>query len=504
MRRSNTIIVVTILLSLSILSGMAHAYWVWTPETKKFINPKYAVKDTPKEQYDWAMGFYNAKDYQRSAAEFEKLVKSYEYSEYASDSQYRVGLSYDNMGKYYIAFQNYQKAVDNFPHVTNIDEIVAREYNIAGVYASKSSPKVLGTEIMTSFDRAIEIYKKVVDNAPFGKFADEAQFKMAMSMKDAGRYDEATIAFQKILDDYPTSKLYEQARYEMANSAYRASLQPAYDASPTDKALKAFEDFSNTNTDEKLNKEAQNTIRRLRNKAAEKSFITAQFYEQQKHYVSAIIYYQDVVDRYPDTPLGETSKIRIEDLKIGNYSHRSAADFMAQKKGWLPAWTGENKKLENKIFVKGATPAPTQAPPIVASEKQVQVQKQVPEMAKPAEEAPKVKSKKSWWSFGLGENKPKAKDKSVAPVAEKKPHKPWTPFGFGSKKTEAKNAAIDKAKPAEAPKVKSKKSWWSFGLGENKPKAKDKSATPVVEKKPNKPWTPFNFDKKTEGAKKDE
>src|SRR3989338_8133061 len=164
--RKLTIDIMAIIIIGSLFSTAASAYWVWTPSSKKFINPKYAVKDSPKEQFDWAMSFYNAKDYQRAAAEFEKLTKHYEYSEYASKAQYYVGLSYENMGKYYTAFQNYQKAIDNFPHIENIDEIIEREFNIANLYASKDNPKVLGVDILTSLDKAVEIYKKVVDNAP--------------------------------------------------------------------------------------------------------------------------------------------------------------------------------------------------------------------------------------------------------------------------------------------------------------------------------------------------
>src|SRR3989338_6661962 len=192
---------------------VSHAYWIWTPESKKFINPKYAVKDSPKEQFDWAMGFYDSKDYQRAAAEFEKLTKHYEYSEYASKAQYYVGLSYENMGKYYTAFQNYQKAIDNFTHIENIDEIIEREFNIANLYASKDNPKVLGVDILTSLDKAVEIYKKVVDNAPYGPLADEAQFNMGEALKRAERFEEAVQAFQRLVDDYPSSRFVEKGRF---------------------------------------------------------------------------------------------------------------------------------------------------------------------------------------------------------------------------------------------------------------------------------------------------
>lgn len=308
----NIILIITI----SFLAvSTAYAYWLWTPETKKFINPKYAVKDSPKEQFDWAMSFYDAKDYQRAANEFEKLTKHYEYSEYASKAQYHVGLSYENMGKYYIAFQNYQKTLDNFPHIENLDEIIEREYNIGNLYLAKSGPRLLGMDIITSLDRAVEIYKKVVDNAPYGKFAEEAQFKMGEALKKSERYDEAIPAFQKLIDDYPNSKLVDKARYEVAYCAYKSSLKPAYAIEPTDKAIKAFEEFAQVNRDTELSKEADTTIQRLKDKAAEKSFSTAKFYEGQKRYKSAVMYYQDIVDRFPNSSFANEARTKIEELQ---------------------------------------------------------------------------------------------------------------------------------------------------------------------------------------------
>jgi len=302
-------------LFISILVCDACAYWIWTPETKKFINPKYAVKDSPKEQFEWAMSFYESKDYPRAVTEFEKLTKHYEYSEYASKAQYYVGLSYENMGKFFFAFQSYQKAIDNYPHIDNIEEIIARQFNIANIYATKDNPKILGADVMAPTDRAIEIYKKVVDNAPYGKLADEAQFKMGETLKRAERFDEAIVAFQKIVDDYPTSQFADKAKYEVAECTYKASLQPAYDVETTDKAIKAFQDFAQSNSDQKLAKDADKTVQRLKDRMAEKSLLSARFYESQKHYDSAIIYYQDIIDRFPDSSFVGEARSKIEALK---------------------------------------------------------------------------------------------------------------------------------------------------------------------------------------------
>ncbi len=314
MKKLNLLMISAVLFSL-VSAPAAHAYWLWTPDSKKFVNPKYAVKDSPQDQYDWAMSFYDAKDYQRAAAEFEKLTKHYEYSAYAAKSQYYAGLCYESMGKFYIAFQNYQKTIDNFPHIENMDEIIAREFNIANIYAVKESPKLLGVDIMTSMERAIEIYRKVVDNSPYGKLADEAQFKLAMALKKVERYDEAIMAFQKIVDDYPSSSLAEKAKYEVATCAYKSSLAPDYDIELTNKAIRAFEEFSQENSANELSEKASVTIQRLKDRSAEKSMSVAKFYESQKRYESAIIYYQDVVDRFPDCSLINTAKAKIEELK---------------------------------------------------------------------------------------------------------------------------------------------------------------------------------------------
>jgi len=304
-----------LLAALMFLANNACAYWVWTPETKKFINPKYAVKDSPKEQFEWGMSFYDAKNYQRAATEFEKLTKQYEYSEYAAKAQYYVGLAYENLHKYYQAFLAYQKAIENFPNIENIDEIVERQYNIGNFYLAKSSPKLFGTDILTSTDRAVEVYKKVVDNAPFGKFADKAQFNMGEALKKAERYDEALPAFQRLSEDYPNSMLAARAKYEAAYCAYRASLKPAYDAGPTDKAVQAFEDFTLTNQDSELAQQAKDTVQRLKDRGAEKSLLTAQFYERIKKYKGAIVYYKDILTRFPECSYIHTAQAKIDVLK---------------------------------------------------------------------------------------------------------------------------------------------------------------------------------------------
>ena len=491
------------LISIFVLCGVANAYWIWTPQTKKFINPKYAVKDSPKEQYDWAMSFYNAKDFQRSATEFEKLAKQYEFSEYASKSQYYVGLCYEDMSKYYIAFQNYQKAIDNFPHISNTDEILAREFAIGNIYLGKASPKVLGTDIMAPLDRAVEIFKKVVENAPYGKHAEEAQFRLGEALKKSERYEEAVAAFHKVVEDYPNSKLTTQAMYEESNCAYKASLKPAYDISATDNAIKTFEKFTYKNKDANLAENATATMKRLKDNISEKSFRAAEFYESQGKTQAAIIYYQDVMDSYPDSVFTVRAKARIDALK-------SKGD----KKVSVPIDLGKKK---SKPIVRESQPGKPWSP--------LNFNSKIPQIGKKAplttQDTPK---KKLWNLFSLGTKK--------EPVSKETPKKrEWKPISFSARKEEAKKAPeapireapVDQIKVeevtvpvVETPKVESsiqvveapksepetqrvetpKKRW--------KPLSFDANKKPVSKETPKKrEWKPLSFDTKKESAAKE-
>ena len=70
-----------IILSLLITSFFflqpAQAYWIWTPKSGKWVNPKNLPKDTPGEQFAYAKSFFDADKYAQAQREFRKLIKAF-------------------------------------------------------------------------------------------------------------------------------------------------------------------------------------------------------------------------------------------------------------------------------------------------------------------------------------------------------------------------------------------------------------------------------------------
>jgi len=303
------------IVSIFLPSYTSYAFWVWTPKTKKLINPKYAAKDTPEEQFRWAMKFFEEKDFKRAAEEFVRLTTYFKDSDLAADAQYYAGRSYEADGKYYFAFQAYQKTIEVYPFSKRIDEVIEREYIIGNLVYKKHTAKLMGKELMTELDRACEIFQKVKENAPFGEYADKAQFMIGECYKKAEQYNEAKKAFQKLVDEYPKSELVDKARYEVAQTTYLASLRPDYDQELTDEAIKEFKRIANESGTSEITKEAKEAITMLEDKKAESLFNTAKFYEKQKHYKSAIIYYREMLNKYPRSPLKESAAQRVEQVR---------------------------------------------------------------------------------------------------------------------------------------------------------------------------------------------
>jgi len=302
-------------LILVLLPDSTFAYWIWTPRTNKWTNPRFAVKDTPEEQMAWAMGFYDAGEYTKAVTEFEKLIKNYPNSIQSPSAEYYIGRSYETIEDYYQAFLAYQKTIDKYPFNERVDEIIERQYKIGSMFVSGQKAKIMGMKILPAMDKAVEVLTKVVQNSPYGRYADLAQFKIGEAYKNDGFYEEAVLAYQKLIDDYPKSPLAEDAKYQIALCTYYVSRDPSYDQEFTDRAIEEYKNLIEKTSDIELNKEARDALKRLREKKAESTFATAEFYEKNGHPQSAVVYYKDIVENYGDTVISAKALEKVTKLE---------------------------------------------------------------------------------------------------------------------------------------------------------------------------------------------
>lgn len=293
--------VVAVLLVLCCVTPV-QAFWLWTPETGAWVNPKYSVKETPQEQLLYAQSFFDARQFGEALREYKKIIKFYPKAREAADAQFAIARTWEEMGKMSKAVSEYQMVVDKYPFSDLGPKVTERQYLIAiALMEGKTKDSQLASSLLGTEHKVVEIFQKVIKNDPYGPYAPSSQYKIGLYYQARREYQEARDAFEKTLNDYPDSKWAESARYQIASSDAKRSVGAQYDQKVTNIAVKGFEDFVRTNPESELSKEAEAQIDMLRVKEAENAFVVAQFYEKQKKTDAARIYYNSVVEKYGDT-----------------------------------------------------------------------------------------------------------------------------------------------------------------------------------------------------------
>lgn len=289
----------------------AYAYWIWTPKTNKWINPRSAVRPTPKEQFEFAKSLYDLKNYEEAKREFRKLLKAYPKSQEAAESQYYLGRLEEDKGNLYEAYQAYQKVIDKYPFSEKIQEIIEREYKIGEAFMSGEKRKALGVALPVE-NPSIEIFTKVIENSTYGPLAPKAQYKLGLVLKGLFRYYEAEEAFNKVIANYPDSEWAAAAKFQIAECRSAVSRGSDYDQGAAKEAKQKFEEFVKEHPDAVLSQQAEKNINQLNEKEAESNYNIALFYEKQKAYEAAKIYYNDVINNHPQSPWAAKATERLQ------------------------------------------------------------------------------------------------------------------------------------------------------------------------------------------------
>ena len=291
-------------LFLVLFSSLSPAVWIWTPETGKFINPKWAVKPTPEDQLEYAQSFRDQGNCKKAMAEYKKLIRAYPRAKEASEAEYFIGQCLEDMHKPYEAYQAYQLVIDKYPFSERAAQIVGLQYNIANHLLENKDRSKWAETVVGSDDRVIEILRTVIKDAPYGKYAAIAQYKIGLYLKGKGMYQEARDEFEKTMNDYPNSEWAQASKFQIAMADKSRASDAQHEQKVASIAMEEFNEFVKTHPDSQLTPEAKEQMARLKEKEAENNFVIAKFYQKQKNLKAARIYYKEVANNYADTSWG--------------------------------------------------------------------------------------------------------------------------------------------------------------------------------------------------------
>src|SRR5882762_2803380 len=162
-----------------------------------------------------------------------------------------------------------------------------------------------------SFSQLVEKYP----GSPHFEEAIEAQFDIGLVREKQGANDAAIQAYQAVVDKFPNEPVAVNAQYQIGYIWFTAAQLGTKDAAAAANAKTAFEDFLFHYPKSEKAAQARANLDILEHKQTANSYKVAKFYDKQKYYRAAVIYYNEVIRQQPGSQESNEAKKRIDQLR---------------------------------------------------------------------------------------------------------------------------------------------------------------------------------------------
>ncbi len=322
--------------------------------------------------------------------EHQSIVRRYPLTTAAAMSQYKIGELLRADGKDSRAFDAFQTFVENYKGSSAFPDAIRNQYEIAqqGGDGGRRS-RVLGViprKVQKS--ELLEWYGKIVASAPFSEYAPLSQFAIAEIYEEQEQSAMAIAAYQAIVDKYPRHAKAAEAQFRIGNIGRTAVESGSQDLSNIQSARGAFEDVLLAYEDSERATEARAALQQFDAVEAEKMFEVGQFYEKQKKFRSAAVYYRKVA-AMPGSPRAAEAQQRLDQLVA------AVPDEVEERRPLIPRprlGLGRDGASEVAAAGDGATPPDAAARPGLLKARSNYVGPPAPDLAIVAPDKPKMRT----------------------------------------------------------------------------------------------------------------
>ena len=320
-----------------VFSGSAVASIVFKPGKKpEYVVPgEEEISGNAAELFQIAQTAEKEGNTKRAIKAYRSLVKRHPKDALAPGALYRAAQLYEQEHEYLKAAESFRQLVEKYPSSPHFDEAIEAQFRIGEMYLGGKKTKVLGIPFGNSMDNAVNIFAAVVRTAPYGKYTARAQFDIGLAREKQGANEAAIQAYQAVVDKFPNEPIAADAQYQIGYIWFKAARTGTKDAAATSNARTAFQDFLFRYPNSEKAGQARENLELIEHKQTTNSYEVAKFYDKQKYYRAAVIYYNEVIRQQPGSTESDQAKKRIDQLraKVGDAALQPAlATAQAPKK----------------------------------------------------------------------------------------------------------------------------------------------------------------------------
>ncbi len=270
-----------------------------------------------KDQLQVAEAAFQAKNYSTTLHAAHRILRVWPLSDYAPRAEYLVGRCLEIKHKDESAFNAYQKIIEKYPKSGEYNEVLLRQYEIGNRFLGGQWFRIWDIlPLYPSMDETAQLYQKIVGNGPYSEVAPHAQLRIGAAREKQKDFSAAVRAYELAADRYHNQpEIAADAMYRAGVAWEKQADTAEYDQGAAAKAIAAYTDFITFYPDDKRVADAQKALVKLKGEQVRGSFKIAQFYESNRKWAGAVVYYNDVLHLDANSPLAAQARQRIDALK---------------------------------------------------------------------------------------------------------------------------------------------------------------------------------------------
>src|SRR5437763_2938760 len=251
----------------------------------------------------------------RAIRAYKSLVKRHPKDKVAPNALYRAAQLQEQAHLFFAAADSFSQLVEKYPNSPHFDEAIEAQFRIGEIYLNGKKKKVLGIPMGSALDRAVTIFANIVRTAPYGKYTARAQFNIGLAREKQHVPEMAIEAYQAVVDKFPNEPVAAAAQYQIGYIWLMAARKGTRDSAATSNAKTAFQDFLLHYPHSEKAAQARANLELLEHKETTSSYQVAKFYDKQKYYRAAVVYYNEVIRQQPGSTESNLAKKRIDQLR---------------------------------------------------------------------------------------------------------------------------------------------------------------------------------------------
>jgi len=177
------------------------------------------------------------------------------------------------------------------------------------------------------WDDAIEAFERYTLTFPTHPRNQEGRFLLGTAYMGKEEYITAANEFSRLADDFPAGPWADDARFRVCEAYGELSPHPQLDQEYTEGAIEHCQSLITYYPESEYVPRAQEILDRMLVTLAEKHYQAGEFYRKRGAIDSAIMYYEQMIERYPGTPVVPKALLRLYESyqRIGYTQEAEAA-----------------------------------------------------------------------------------------------------------------------------------------------------------------------------------